>query len=953
MKKLYIIFTIICTGFFLGSCSEDIFNSVKVEEGVPVTLSLTYKDIAPTEVTVTRSELTDAEEKRLRDLQVFIFSAEGNHNLKGYAHIIGEDNLAQDGKIGDVKVETTSGNAYIYAIANPTSEIYNINGLPANLNSDDAKNGKIQFSLEDFKKIAFERKSGQIAIGDGWLVMSGTISEGGICAISSDGSILGDNDNIIKLRRIVSKVKFDIKPSITSDGTTKSFELVGYEIHKIPTIGNLIKYANVNDAIGFNDNNKYEEIAGKPEKQENYNGFIAYLPENMQSSKKDLEKGQWPDREADGDLPGTKVFTNAPENGTYVVLNGTYKEIKNGILVKDGQTSYTIHLGNFSQDVNDYNNERNYKYTYNITIKGIHSIQAEATKENPEEKTEQPGAEGIVFEYDKGKSYTLDSHYEYCVMEFNRSDIYALKHQKDGSSLGYCFRIRGLKNDGTIGETETIVVTDKDENSYTDLLNRVDINWIKFLKGGTFNKNSAKGGNDDGYKSLYDRNNGKELTPIQLLKHLYEIADNDDEWVDGKLTYTCYIDENFYKNMHWNQFVNKPNRIFYIANDIAVSNDQRSKYAKVAYSISQHSIQTFYNQDRASQINAFGCETLDETRVLNLTPDNKEGTGNGNYDKWDGRQNMIKDLNITMGSTSWTDYDAINRLAKACLQRNRDLNHDGKIDDDEIRWYTPTVDQYTGLWMGEQALDNSAVLFTGKTADLTATGDKRQELMHYYTSTYNMRTYWSEEGMAVGNLNDRGQTKYIRCIRTLPKETKAEKDGAAIRPDMYYTYKDKVFDMSNMDKTATQTQVAELADHHERQDLNKVAFKFKVSDTSHHITGTEKEPAVIKVVRGKINCAELGETGWRVPNQRELAMMYLEKGNKVENKYSNFGLDYFTYCRTQYSNKYFKNSWSVDENLFMLAPFVKKVNNQDIEGYNSGVYPYRWDGYIRCIKVNP
>ena len=40
----------------------------------------------------------------------------------------------------------------------------------------------------------------------------------------------------------------------------------------------------------------------------------------------------------------------------------------------------------------------------------------------------------------------------------------------------------------------------------------------------------------------------------------------------------------------------------------------------------------------------------------------------------------------------------------ACLTRNRDFNGDGKITDDELRWYTPARDQMLGLWIGEPAL---------------------------------------------------------------------------------------------------------------------------------------------------------------------------------------------------------------------------------------------------------
>lgn len=942
MKKLYIIFVIICAGFFLGSCSEDIFNSVKVEEGVPVTLSLTYKDIAPTEVTVTRAGRTDDEEKRLKDLQVFIFSANGNHNLKGYAHIVDKNGtqniLEQHGNIGDVKVKTTSGDSYIYAIANYTTDNYDVKGLPDNLNENDAQNGDISFNLEDFKKLAFERKAGVIEIGDGWFLMSGTVQDGGICTISTNGGISGDN--VIKLRRVVSKVKFDIVPSYTAaDGSIISFDFVNYDIHNIPTVGNLIKGANLNDVNDF-DRNDYQAMNGiSPDKQQDYNGFIIYLPENTQTAKRELnENDGWAQREADGDAV-KKEFTNAPDNGTYIVLHGTYNEMdKSGNLKKSGTTDYTIHLGDFTRNVNDYNNERNYKYTYNIKVTGVNSIKAEATKENPEEQTAQPGAEGVIFEYDKGKQFTLDSHFEYCVMQFNREDISKLK--KDG--LGYCFRVKGLTSNGTMGETQTIIVTDGSVDTYNNALNGVDISWIKFLKGGTYSSTNSKGGQDTGYKKLYDNNYGDALGAIELLKLLYDKADDNSSgfWdASGNITFTCYVNENFYNNHHWRTFVNLPDRVFYIANSISVSKDERSKYAKVAYGISQHSIQTFYNRDQNKHIDAFGCETIDETSGLNLKGNYDDGKADNTYSSWNGRDNMIKDLNISDGTTNWSDYDNIRTLTAACMKRNRDLNHNGKIDADEILWYTPTVEQYTGLWMGEEALAKSAVLYSGDLSKFKDEKDYKNYGIHYYTSTKGHRTFWSEEGMAVGNYNDpvyyfdpeKGETvtRHIRCIRTLPNQTGLEDLGASTEPAKYYKYENNIFDLSNMDQTATNVQTSELAWHGERSTLNKVAPKFEVDTQNIEVNKLGTKLPAQRVVDGELTCENLKGKDWRVPNQREFALMFL-----------NIKLPDYVFCRTHFSNTDYRSTWSTENgNMYMLNPFNGLKSPQN--------------GYLRCIKVNP
>lgn len=75
----------------------------------------------------------------------------------------------------------------------------------------------------------------------------------------------------------------------------------------------------------------------------------------------------------------SKEFTNAPKYGTYVVLKGKYEETKNGS-TKTADVTYYVHLGDCSANYNDYNVERNCKYTFNITVAGVDKIIVEAKK---------------------------------------------------------------------------------------------------------------------------------------------------------------------------------------------------------------------------------------------------------------------------------------------------------------------------------------------------------------------------------------------------------------------------------------------------------------------------------------------------------------------------------------------------------------------------------------------
>lgn len=51
----------------------------------------------------------------------------------------------------------------------------------------------------------------------------------------------------------------------------------------------------------------------------------------------------------------------------------------------------------------------------------------------------------------------------------------------------------------------------------------------------------------------------------------------------------------------------------------------------------------------------------------------------------------------------------------ACLTRNRDLDGDGTLEDDKIRWYNSACAQVLGLRVGEPAMPAEAALYPRST----------------------------------------------------------------------------------------------------------------------------------------------------------------------------------------------------------------------------------------------
>lgn len=927
MKLAYLLMGV---ALLLSSCSEDIFPGGS-ESNEDVTISLAYSDVSPRDIVV-NSRATPEEERHLNNLYIYIF--DGNGNLKGYKGIEGEENLNQETSSttkAQIKgIKTRSGESYIYAVANIHTGLYPVetssgtvaaNKLPINLDEEKARAGGYNFTLDQLKALTFKRSDTSIDITSAFL-MSGAVKEGKLVNITTAGTIAGD-DNAIRLSRIVSKVKFTIKAADNTTEVTRSFKLETYDIMNIAVDGSLVgkidgnsrkKTTNVNKDIGNTVRPNDVEAGAQI--------FEVYLPENLQDAVHNVTTQAA--REDDSQsIP--KEFTNAPANGTYVVLKGKYEETKNGT-TRSADVTYYVHLGDCTKDVNNYDVERNCKYTYNITVAGVDKIIVEAKKESG---ADQPGAEGVVLEYGAtGKNMTLDSHYEYMVMRFYQKDIKGLKD----AGKGYYYQVYALGK-----KTKPINVKDKANpmtQEHQQQLNGVDTKWIEFATTGRNNSKSYYGSANNGRGNPCDYPGKSKTMDIEtFLKKLYEDADNDNLWTDGYIDATCFVSENYYSELSWDKYVNDVDkRAFYVANKIKTSNDGRSVYAKTQYGLTQYNIQTFYDRSKAGSITAYGCETINDEEGKGFTVNGGgEKYNSAGSNSWNGRANMLADINTS--TDTWKALKDNKSLIKACMSRNRDLNGDGKISNDEIRWYAPTTSQYIGIWIGEEIMSGESKLFNKETSTLKGESDR----MLYYSSTNGHNTYFSEEGLATYNYTKNSKAyppKLVRCLRNL----KSNDAGYNRTPDMYYTYKNSVVTLDNVDEKALLTSggAGELNAHTERSELNKPAKQFQIAsntyvDTDHYyynngnyVWTTQKQIVEDGTVKCYGKYSEGGSTNWRVPNQRELSLMFLVDKGKIEN----------TYCRTKFSYPSFRKSWTYSGGVFTM----------DVSKWNA-------TGSIRCIKV--
>lgn len=938
MKLAYLLMGV---ALLLSSCSEDIFPGGS-ESNEDVTISLAYSDVSPRDIVV-NSRAAEAEERHLDNLYIYIF--DGNGKLKGYKGIEGADSLNQETssttKQEITGIKTRSGESYIYAVANISTGLYPVetsngtvetNKLPINLNEDKARAGEYVFTLDQLKALTFKRNNPNTIQIPSAFLMSGAVQQGNLVNITTAGTIEnGGND--IRLSRIVSKVKFTIKEK-TGDGVKRSFKLANYDIMNIAMNGSLIGSIDGNDKKKISNDTDVSNIVGQTlgvndvdETGAEY--FEAYLPENLQDAKHEVTVQT--NRE-DDNKSNPKVFTNAPEYGTYVVLKGKYEETKNGS-TQTADVTYYVHLGDCSVNYNDYNVERNCKYTFKITVAGVDKIIVEAKTE----RNEQPGAEGVVLKYgNTGKNLTLDSHYEYMVMRFNKADIKKLKD----SNLGYYYQVYALGK-----KTEPINVKDEaNTEEHKQKLNGVDTKWIEFAITGRNKSKSIYGDENDGRGTPCDYPGTSGTMDIEtFLKKLYDKADDESFWTNDKyIDATCFVSENYYSNLTWDKYVNNVDkRAFYVANNVWVSEDTRSVYAEAQYGLTQHNIQTFYDRSQAGSVKAYGCETINDEEKSNGDSDfnlNDQVEGSNGNDPWDGRANMKEDI-FKNGKPVKTWDNLKNKednlyysLRIACMRRNRDLNGDGKISENEMRWYAPATQQYAGLWIGEQILSKESKLFKKSTTELDPAHDSKNRMV-YYSSTQDAESFLSEEGMATGNYNSSTspyRPKYVRCIRNL----KSGNRGYDQTPDKYFSFnsstKTVTLDKVDQDALNITGEQGELNDHTEREEGNKPAQKFTIAaskwNTNYKDKGTTIEPTAENVYTGKYQCyghyGKNSDTKWRVPNQRELCIMTMVAPDDVRN----------TACRTQFSNMNFRKSWTYNSS---------NIVTMSLAGVSG----------VRCIKV--
>lgn len=846
MKRYINSLAVLLLACFIGtSCTdEDAVNGKsKYESGIPVSLSLSFKPDVP-DVVTRAGENMDSYKDDVYDITIFAFAENGKVNgIQTYQNENGEKLGTKSGTV--TNFSTLSGVNYIYAVAN--AQTYYYQGL-----IDQLKDCK---DRSDFLTQVATLQQKSIDLVDGRFLMSGVFGpkNTGTETVDLDASkvdIAPEATKLsgeIKLSRVASSITFNIKVGENSDCT--AFTPKSWKVVDVPAASYLFDQGS--DYIGkAAEEGKYYFDSDSALFNQNQTSITFYMTENRKNAAK-----------VDSYLDRMK---ERPERATYLQLTGVYsgkankydengKKVTDDKVTSEAYVTYYIPLGsatnlNSVTNLGNYETKRNTQYIYNVFVNGVKDIVVEVI----EGKETSVAGGDVIYRSDDGASYKLlDAHYEARVLTFKLSDI-----------TNKVKLIYGVKTPYTNGYQY-----DKDAK---------DIDWVKFLV------------HTDGKESIkdYPGDNSKEfLTVEELMNKMIEAKSAGKEQTlfnvskgEDKLLYvTAFIDEYYYENKDWKTFVNKPNREMLLL--CTTKNGFDSSVTDATFVLSQRSIQTYYTLDeKAGNIIAVGLEWANETPIRN----NANGIGATFSKNQNGRANMLSNLN----GKSWSDVPTMTKdylvsntddndhftnggikpgMADlspftACMSRNRSSDGKNKIDESDVKWFLPSIEQYQYMVLGQSGYDQGAYLYpSGRDKS------KEENRLHFYSSSVNTddrNILWAEEGMSTSTNAEYSGTDYnkrrhsIRCIRYLGKlegsETSIVKKDTYRENNVSYDVVRTTYLNNNSIRGSKNS--SSLTKHNELEENNKPYEAF----------------AIAKGDIGNNTCPR----GWRIPNQREMSLMY-------------------------------------------------------------------------------
>lgn len=893
------IFSLLASLFILLSCSDETLvgpgKEIEVEEGIPVTATVQFGTSEAMKIDTRATDFNDDKDP-VYTLAILVFkkAADGTKNIVGEPQFFTSDEIENK----TVTFNTTSGKRYVYAVANYKSSIFN----------DLEEQLRDVTTLDGLKELSVKLQENNISVLDNQFLMSGCFvsknashEDEGYCVIKEGALISPTGESgYIDLKRIMSSIQFEVYSNTGAEFVPDSWQVV-----------NVPQYAKVveqDDDYPGNSSSDYESSKESSVFTTNGNKavFSFLMMENRKTSDNSIST--YDEREKQESAP--RSFVNAPTYSTYVVLKGTFigntdetigTDESSGKYVK-AFTTYYIHLGDWrekesgkGQEFENFSISRNCRYIYKVNVVGVDKLIVEVEKADEQVW----GGDGDMF-VSSNNVRTFDAHYETTVISFSRKEIGDLI-TKYGATFSEGEDYKTARN--KFKENFLIYASTPKNGFATNGTN--DIDWVTYKR------------NTKGYTDFmkYKENTSDEPLDSEGFKgdlfdaYYYRYNSEDDPFDgDGVIRYTCFIDEYFYDDLSLSDFVNQQPRTIQICTYYNKNNESSSTSTinMASYTFSQKSISTVYDLGYLDNgTNGWGIEWTQESDNLkafgfhmqsgfNLDYENITTYGKGEnepgknyYDQ--GRKN-ITTLLTEKSDWDWKTYidfesnsltTQFNYADYACLSRNRDLNGDGVIGKDELRWYLPAIKQYIGLAVGDNVLPQEARLYNEG-----ATGNA-DDYIYLSSSIYGYKPYVlkSSEVASLELGEDKDKEYPYRCVRNLVNVTADAEEFVTKSSGHYGDAACKFYSFEKLNDGAKRDNISGSLTfgHNYFDEENRLPNSFEVG---------EWENKDINARQASLeNPCERAEDGWRLPNQREVLIIAFNRYNDTGMDISN---DYFS-----------------------------------------------------------
>ncbi len=906
--------------FTCVACTNETLVGPEVEEDVPVTATLSFQTTNPVKIETRATDIST--DNKVSSLAIFIFKENGSQ--VGDTHICTPEEL----KSGNISIHTTSGTRYIYAIANYENSLFDLTSALKSVSS-----------FDELKKLNTKLLQESISVLDGEFLMSGCVvpneetynyEADQSCSIGTDGVVNGK----IQLRHVMAAVNFKVK--CTNGEAT--FTPTSWQVKKLSLCTTVFEQKNDYQTDAAADYFNSKANADFTKDGEGFDTFSFLMMENRKKMKSsDITVDSRDKREMTDGKP--EKFVVANDNSTYLVLHGTYEGMTtqtvnqvDGKKYVKAQVTYYIHLGvwekNKEADYTNFDIFRNNRYTYTVSVAGVDNLIVEVETDN-----ETWGGDGNMF-LSSQNIRTFDAHFETTVISFSKQQILDL------------IKAYGITPDGgneakEVFKKNFVIQAATPRNGFVS--DDTDINWVKYRRNPQGVKTFAK------YKDALDQTYGEPLDADGFKEDLFKAASDNKYQDNDSIRYTCFIDEYYYgdengnydtqKGLPLKDFINTKPRTIEISTYFRENDQSPSTVSMAAYTFSQQPICTIYDLEKGG--NGWGLEWSQEGDNLpakgGLIP-----SGKNSYIQ--GRTNTKEFIKAGYEWSSYIDYENNDLQQKkkyaefACLTRNRDLNGNGTIDDNELRWYLPSVKQYLGFIVGEDVLPKEARLYRREDK-----GDNSN--YSYVSSTFYKSNYFVLLAYEGTSFESYGQgSKPYRCVRNLRNVTSEVVNFVEYSNNYEDGYGDRTaysysFERLNSKAKRNNVNGPLTFGHNTFDEENRLPEAFEVSEWFDN-----KDNKVNASYASSNNpCADLGN-GWRLPNQRELAIIAY---NRVDDP-DGLAIDkcYFSCTKSAFDNNKY-----CGYNRFMPSMTMWDGNTITVEGKEDGyVHPTTQPIGFRCIK---